>query len=68
MGNKDFYSFAYSTDGKNFETLDKVYVSYISSETAGGFTGIHLGLFVSSAEKFFNAYADFDKFIYKPEE
>jgi alpha-N-arabinofuranosidase len=67
-GDKDFYSFAYSTDGKNFETLDKVDVRYISSETAGGFTGIYLGLFATSAAESSKAHADFDKFIYKAEE
>tara|TARA_R110002050_G_scaffold192150_3_gene327127 strand:+ start:11642 stop:13228 length:1587 start_codon:yes stop_codon:yes gene_type:complete len=66
QGDKDFYSFAYSTDGENFETLDKVDVRYISSETAGGFTGIYLGLFATSSAKSSKAYADFDKFEYTP--
>jgi alpha-N-arabinofuranosidase len=65
-GHKDYYSFAYSTDGKNFETLDKVDVCYISSETAGGFTGIYLGLFATSATESSKAYADFDNFVYAP--
>ncbi|MCW0484479.1 glycoside hydrolase family 43 protein [Gaoshiqia sediminis] len=67
-GDKDYYSFAYSTDGKNFETLDKVNVRYISSETVGGFTGIYLGLYATSASKTSKAYADFDKFVYVPNE
>jgi len=66
QGDKDYYSFAYSTDGKNFETLGKMNVCYISSETAGGFTGIYLGLFATSATKSSKSYADFDKFIYTP--
>ncbi|UGU17675.1 glycoside hydrolase family 43 protein [Sinomicrobium kalidii] len=65
-GDKDYYSFAYSTNGKDFETLDKVDVRYISSETAGGFTGIYLGLFASSGGGSSKAYADFDKFVYTP--
>lgn len=63
-GSNDFYSFAYSLDGKNFEPLAKMDVRYISSETAGGFTGIYLGLFAVSATESSRAYADFDKFVY----
>jgi alpha-N-arabinofuranosidase len=65
-GEKDYYSFAYSTDGKNFEALGKVDVCYISSETAGGFTGIYLGLYATSSAKSSKAYADVDKFVYTP--
>lgn len=63
-GNKDHYSFAYATDGANFKPLGKADVRFISSETAGGFTGIYLGLFATSATKASKAYADFDKFEY----
>jgi alpha-N-arabinofuranosidase len=66
-GDKQYYSFAYSTDGKNFKDLGKMDVCYISSETAGGFTGIYLGLFATSATKSSKAYADFDQFTYLPE-
>jgi len=65
-GDKDYYSFAYSTDGKKFDALDKMDVRYISSETAGGFTGIYLGLFAVSAGGPSEAYADFDQFVYTP--
>ncbi|WP_423126945.1 glycoside hydrolase family 43 protein [Gaoshiqia sp. Z1-71] len=65
-GDKDYYSFAYSTDGENFEPLDKVDVRYISSETVGGFTGIYLALFATSSAESSKAYADFDKFEYTP--
>ncbi len=66
QGDKDYYSFAYSTDGKNFKILDKMDGCYISSETTGGFTGIYLGMFATSATKSSKAYADFDKFVYTP--
>jgi len=68
QGDHEYYSFAYSTDGKNFETLGKMDVRYISSETAGGFTGIYLGLFAASASESSKAYADFDRFEYEPGE
>ena len=66
QGDNDYYSFAYSIDGKNFDPLGKVDVRHISSETAGGFTGIYLGMFATSATKSSKAYADFDKFVYTP--
>ena len=63
-GSADFYSFAYSTDGKNFTPAGKMNVAYISSETVGGFTGIYLGLFATSKNLTSKAYADFDTFEY----
>ncbi len=66
-GSNDYYSFAYSSDGKNFQPLGKMNVCYLSSETAGGFTGVYLGLFAASQNQTSKAYADFDKFIYSSE-
>jgi alpha-N-arabinofuranosidase len=40
---------------------------YLSSETAGGFTGIYLSLFVTSQNEHSKAFADFDKFTYLPD-
>jgi alpha-N-arabinofuranosidase len=64
-GDKDFYSFYYSTDGEKFNFLSKINVWYLSSETNGGFTGVYLGLYAASPGKNTKAYVDFDKFIYK---
>ena len=60
---KDYYNFYYSTDNKKYNNLGRMDVKFISSETAGGFTGIYFGLFASSknAPK---GYADFDWFDY----
>ncbi|MEO8535444.1 MAG: glycoside hydrolase family 43 protein, partial [Flavobacterium sp.] len=66
-GDKDFYSFYYSVDGKKFNFLSKINVWYLSSETNGGFTGVYVGLYTTSENKNTKAYADFDTFIYKPE-
>ncbi|MFA5694857.1 MAG: glycoside hydrolase family 43 protein [Proteiniphilum sp.] len=66
-GDKDYYSFLYSTDGFNFNMLDKMDVRYISTETAGGFTGIYLGLFAIGAKPSSQAYATVDHFGYYPE-
>ncbi len=63
-GTNDFYSFAYSTNGENFISVGKMDVDYISSETAGGFTGIYVGLYATSKNKKSKAYAEFEKFDY----
>ncbi|HEX8015073.1 MAG TPA: hypothetical protein VF465_07555 [Flavobacterium sp.] len=67
-GDKDFYSFYYSSDGKKFNFLSKINVWYLSSETNGGFTGVYIGLYTTSQNKNSKAYADFDIFTYKKED
>lgn len=45
-GDKNNYSFSYSTDkGQTYYNLGSADTRYLSSETAGGFTGIMLGLY-----------------------
>jgi len=63
-GDKDYYYFEYSQDGKIFKNLGRIDVRYISSETCGGFTGIFLGLFITSENNRSKAFADFDTFHY----
>ncbi|REG91627.1 glycoside hydrolase family 43 protein [Flavobacterium aquicola] len=63
-GDKDFYHFSYSLDGSSFNALGKADVKFISSETAGGFTGIYLGLFAVTNKENSKAYADFYDFKY----
>ena len=67
-GSADYYTFLYSLDGVTFQTLGKMNTRYISSETAGGFTGIFLGLFLTSENSKSKAYADIDKFNYMPQD
>ena len=64
-GNNELYSFEYATDGKNFKPLGKMNTQYISTETAGGFTGIMLGMYAASATDASKAYADFEYFDYE---
>jgi len=66
-GESNYYSFAYSLDGKTFKTIGKMDVRFLSSETAGGFTGIYLGLFSTSGSKISKTYTDFDCFTYVPD-
>lgn len=47
-GSKDYYSFSYSTDNKTFNSMGKMDVRYLSSETVGGFTGIYFALYAAS--------------------
>lgn len=65
QGDKDLYTFAYATDGKNFQEIGKMNTHFISTETAGGFTGIVLGMYTSSASVASKAYADFEYFDYE---
>ena len=66
-GESNYYSFAYSLDGKSYNNIDKMDVRFLSSETAGGFTGVYLGLFSSVESKLSKTYADFDYFTYLPD-
>lgn len=58
-----FYHLLYSLDNKNFTPLCKMGYRYLSTETIGGFTGVHLGIF-HQGNKAPYGYADFDWFEY----
>ena len=64
-GNKDLYSFEYATDGASFKELGRMNACYISTETAGGFTGIMLGMYASSSSEASKAYAEVEYFDYE---
>ena len=64
-GSNSSYSFAYSLDGHDFTDLGQMDARYLSTETAGGFTGITLGMFASKQTQASKAFADFDYFDYK---
>ena len=57
------YYFDYSTDGKTFKELASMNCSLMSTEVAGGFTGVTLGMYVDGKEK--SGYADFSYFRYE---
>lgn len=61
---KELYSYYYSTNSKDFEKLSDMDVRFLSSETAGGFTGVYIGLFAQSGNN--HSHADFDWFEYVP--
>lgn len=59
----DYYHFYYATDNQTFHELGKMDVRFLSSETAGGFTGIYFGLYAASKAESPGA-ADFEWFEY----
>lgn len=63
-GSRDHYRFSYSEDGKTFTEVGVADTRYLSSETAGGFTGIILALFCQSASDASKPQADFYSFNY----
>lgn len=63
-GDTNLYSFSYSTDnGETFNNLGYADTRYLSSETAGGFTGIILGLYCTGKG---DPQATFNWFKYNP--
>lgn len=61
-GSAESYSFSYSVDGKEFIQLGKMDTRYLSSETAGGFTGVVIGMYCTGGK---GAEAEFCGFTYK---
>ncbi len=64
VGGNDLYTYYYSTDDKTYHKMGEIDIRFLSSETAGGFTGVYLGMFAQSSVEN-NSYADFDWFEYK---
>lgn len=61
-GDEDQYQFAWSKDGKTWETLGGTPSEDLSKEVAGGFTGTALGLYASSNGNASTNHADFHWF------
>lgn len=49
-GTEKFYTLSYATEKGDFKELGKMDTRYLSTETAGGFTGVILGLFATSPQ------------------
>ncbi len=64
---RDTYRFSYSPDGRGFKEIARAQTRYLSSEVAGGWTGVYLGMYAaagSGAKSGSPAY--FDWFDYIP--
>ena len=59
------YAISYSTDNKNWATLQDVDGKFLSTKTAGGFVGSVFGLYATSLGKESSSKAYFDWFDYK---
>lgn len=66
-GSPDTYRFEYSTDSQLFHPLGTMDTRYISTETAGGFTGTVIGLYASTADDASKGYGEFGWFDYTGE-
>ena len=56
---KQFYHLYYSTDNKQYQHLARMGYRYLSTETIGGFCGVHIGIFAHTLTKIIS-HADFD--------
>lgn len=65
-GTQDHYSFAYAQANSPFQKIADVDTHFLSSEMAGGFTGVYIGLYASGNGQKSQAPADFDWFNYEP--
>jgi xylan 1,4-beta-xylosidase len=66
VGSRECYTFLYSQGNEPYSELGKCDAYFLSSETAGGFTGVYIGLFATGNGSSTNAKASFDWFEYKP--
>lgn len=61
-GDKDSYAFSYAQGSGKWQELGQADTRYLSSVTAGGFTGVYIGLYASGPA----APADINWFDYRP--
>jgi alpha-N-arabinofuranosidase len=66
-GTERYYTFSFSVDGKTFSKIGEADTRYLSSVTAGGFTGVYIGLYATGNGQKSRSPADFDWFTYEPE-
>ena len=59
VGDPQFYHLYYSTDNEHFTHLARQGYRYLSTETIGGFCGVHLGIFAHTLSNVIS-HADFD--------
>lgn len=62
------YTFSYAAAGQAPRALASGATQYLSSETAGGFTGVYLGMYATGNGTAASAPVDFDWFEYTPVE
>ncbi len=65
-GSPERYSFSFSSDGKKFSEMGTGDTRFLSSEVAGGFTGVFIGLYATGKGRNSSVSACFDTFEYLP--
>lgn len=60
------YSFAYALNGITSRELATATSRYLSTEVAGGFTGVYIGMYATGNGQTASTTADFDWFDYQP--
>lgn len=65
-GTADRYAFSIRQGEGAWTSMGELDTRYLSSVTAGGFTGVYIGLYASGNGKPATAPADFDWFSYRP--
>lgn len=63
-GDRSTFTFSYAQGKDTFKEIQKVDSKFLSSETAGGFTGVFVGLYVTGKGKVSTTSADYDWFEY----
>ena len=65
LGTEEWYSFGFKAgNSPDFIELGKMETKYLSSEVAGGFTGVYLGMYSTGNGEKCKKFADFDWFDY----
>jgi alpha-N-arabinofuranosidase len=62
------YAFSFGPEDGAHETLGEGETRYLSTEVAGGFTGVYFGLYATGNGAPCSQPADFDWFDYRPRE
>jgi len=65
---EDHYRFSYGLDGEELQHLDTGEMRYLTTEIAGGFTGVYFGLYATGNGQRSTSSARFDYFDYVPED
>ncbi len=66
VGTRLAYTFSYQQGSQGFKPLGTADIYFLSSETAGGFTGVYLGMYATNSGKKPAPDALFDWFDYAP--
>ena len=63
-GERSTFTFSYSQENDDYIDIKTVDSKFLSSETAGGFTGVYVGLYATGNGKISKSNADYDWFEY----